>query len=244
VKRITDGFLTLYLIVAAAAVCAAQAAPDPPSDDAGAQQRRLLVEGRRAVEAGRPQEAISDYFDKVIDQFRATFGNSAKLVYCAQSQAEALTYATMGVTQARETVVLDSTWADAYLLKSYALMELGRVDEARAAIEAAVALGPQNAQYLTEFGYGYQVEKNWEKAIEVFRHAGEAAELSPDETKNADFGRAWRGEAYALVELGRLGEAEALYRKCLALDGTDKKAQNELVYLEDLRKQATKSRPR
>ena len=39
-----------------------------------------------------------------------------------------------------------------------------------------------------------------------------------------------------LVEQGKLNEAEAMYKTCLALDPKDNKAKGELEYIQGLRK--------
>jgi tetratricopeptide (TPR) repeat protein len=45
----------------------------------------------------------------------------------------------------------------------------------------------------------------------------------------------YRGQAYCLVEQGRLDDAETLYNKCLALDPSDTKAQAEIRYIKSKR---------
>jgi len=64
-----------------------------------------------------------------------------------------------------------------------------------------------------------------------------AAEVGePKSTKTTDLTLAWRGQGYCLVELGRFDEAEKLYKKCLALDPSDKKAKGELEYIKSKRR--------
>src|SRR5262249_39777721 len=129
-------------------------------------------------------------------------------------------------------VVLSGNWGYAYYLKAYCLLDLGRANDAKAPLLRAVALAPQNAQFLGELGYIYQSEKNWPLALETFQRAENAAkEFSPEQSRNAELARAWRGIGYVLVELGRLDEAEAMYRKCLQLNAQDAMAQRELAYV-------------
>jgi Flp pilus assembly protein TadD len=62
------------------------------------------------------------------------------------------------------------------------------------------------------------------------------AEESVDQArKNGELGRALRGKGFVLVELGKLDEAEAMYRRCLAIDPADTKAANELRYVQSRR---------
>src|SRR4030095_13970088 len=103
---------------------------------------------------------------------------------------------------------------------------LGRPSEAKAQLLRAVALAPQNAQFLGELGHVYQLEKNWPLALQTFQRAESAAkEITSEQARNGELARAWRGMGYVLVELGRLDEAEAMYRKCLELNAQDAKAQ-------------------
>jgi tetratricopeptide (TPR) repeat protein len=82
--------------------------------------------------------------------------------------------------------VLDTLWADAYLLKAYALTELKRVPEAQKALESAIALSPMNSQYLSELAFTYQAQKNCVKSIATYAQAASMAELaSEDATKTS-----------------------------------------------------------
>jgi Flp pilus assembly protein TadD len=122
-------------------------------------------------------------------------------------------------------------------MKAYALTELNRVNDAQAALGSAIALSPLNSQFISELAYTYQAQKNCEKSIATYVQASSAAELgSDDTTKTIDLTRAWRGQGYCLVEQGKLDEAEAMYKKCLALDPKDNKARGELEYIKGLRK--------
>ena len=98
------------------------------------------------------------------------------------------------------------------------------------------------SQYLSELGYTYQVQRRCDRASASYADAASAAERASDEsTKTFDLTRAWRGQAYCLVEQGRLDDAERLYNKCLALDPSDAKAKAELQYLKSKREKGASS---
>jgi tetratricopeptide (TPR) repeat protein len=159
-------------------------------------------------------------------------------IYSAQNQVQAIIYSALPAGSEESVEVLDTLWADAYLLKAYALTELKRVPEAQKALESAISLSPMNSQYLSELAYTYQAQKNCDKSVATYEQAASMAELASDDaTKTIDLTRAWRGQGYCLVEQGKLNEAEAMYRKCLALDPKDNKARGELEYIQGLRKQ-------
>jgi tetratricopeptide (TPR) repeat protein len=203
------------------------------SDDA----HKRLVKARELLEAGEPQRAITECLQPVIDGFEKAHQGSGKRLYSAQNQMQVLIYVALPADKGQAVEVVGGEWADAYLMKAYALTELKKISEAQAALEAAVRLSPLNSQYQSELAYTYQVQKNCDKSIETYREAASVAELgSSEQTKSEDLGRAWRGEGYCLVEQGKLDEAEALYRKCLDANPNDRKAQGELQYVRSLRK--------
>lgn len=136
-----------------------------------------------------------------------------------------------------ETIVLGPNWAEAYLLKGFSLVELKDLEAAKAALQAAVALSPQNPQYLAELAYVTQMQGGSEEALALYRESADAAMLIADENRQRSHaGRACRGQGYALVELKRLDEAVAQYHQCLALDPGDRRSEGELQYIEGLRR--------
>ena len=75
--------------------------------------------------------------------------------------------------------------------------------------------------------------------MRAFERAEEAAQtFSPEAKRNDELARAWRGQAYVEVELGKLDAAEQLYLRCLELDKNDQRAQTELEYVRNKRKDA------
>ena len=208
------------------------AKPDGPS-----KEYTQLKDGQQALRQGNPQRAISEYFDPVIDHYEAMYKGSKARMYSAQSAGQMFIYAALPTDDKRPVEVLDTEWASAYLLKAYALTELGRIPDAQEALASAIALSPMNSQYLSELAYTYQAQKDCDKSIATYVQAASMAELgSDDATKTSDLTRAWRGQGYCLVEQGKLAEAEAMYQKCLALDPNDNKAKGELEYIRGLRK--------
>jgi Flp pilus assembly protein TadD len=213
---------------------------DPDKDS---QLPKLLEEARTLIDSKKPQAAI-EKCEKVIALFRARYDKSTEKVYCARSSAETLGYllqagVDMGKGQLekgkKNAIVLSSTWASAYFLKGYALQDLGRIAEAKAALTLALELSPWSSLYLSELGSIYKLEKNWREAKKTFEMAEEQAALSPDDLRATELGLARRGLGYVLVELGQLDAAEKKYEECLATDKNDTKAATELQYVRDLK---------
>ena len=201
-----------------------------------ASEMATLDRGKAALERHDPQMAIAGYFDPVIEHFERTYRDSGKRQYAARSQLQMFIYIALPNDEKMPVEVLDSTWSDAWLMKAYALTELRRVDDAQAALQRAISLSPMTSQYLAELGYTYQVQGKCDLSIATYARAESAAEMASDEsTKTIDLTRAWRGQAYCLVEQGRLDDAEKLYNKCLKLDPSDAKSKGELQYIKSKR---------
>lgn len=211
-----------------------------PDDQA---QTDLLLKGANELRAGRRQEALA-LIDHVIAHYEKANAGAKVDLFCARDAVEALLYMTRAVDQKRAAKIVSRNWADAYLIRGYVLIDLGQLQEARKALEAAVALSPFNAQYLSELGYVYQASRDWPRSLESYRKSAEGAEaISPPDQKNKDIARALRGQGFALTELGQLDEAEGLYLKSMELDATDTKAANELRYIQQLRDKQAHAKP-
>jgi Flp pilus assembly protein TadD len=233
-RAISPNVLLLVLCLGASAF----SAEDPDKDSKIAD---LLQTARRFIDDRKPAEAVQEC-DKVIAAYKAHYATSKKRVYCAGSSAESLGYLLKATNDNASAVVLSPTWATAYFMKGYALQDLKRLSEAKTNVQQALALSPFNSQYLSELGNIYQIEKDWTKAELQFKEAEDNAALMPEAEKATELARARRGQAYVLVELGKLDEAEKKYRQCLETDPNDKRAQQELKYIQGLREKKKKSR--
>jgi len=218
---------------AASGTDAIASAPDRAAND---EQSKQVIEAIHLVGSGRPQEAITDYLDKVIAAFQARYASEKRHIYCAHSQAESLKYMLDATDHREEAISVDPTWAEAWFVKSYALTELHRDAEALSALEAAMALSPSYSQYLSERGNMYQRVKDWKRALQTYEEAENAVKLISDQkVQIIEHTRALRGQGYSLIELGDLAAAERKYRESLALDPDDPKAKQELDYVNNLR---------
>jgi tetratricopeptide (TPR) repeat protein len=211
----------------------------PPDPDKDPELPKRLVEARALIDNKKPQPGI-EKCDKVIMAFQAHYGKSQQKIYCARSSTETLAYLVTAAAamskgefdkNKKDAICLSSTWANAFYIKGYALQELRRFDEARAALKRAIEFSPQHSQYLSELGSLYVLEKNWPEAMKTFRAAEDNASISPDDVRSDELGRARRGIGYVLVELGKLDEAEKKYQECLADNPKDSRAAEELQYV-------------
>jgi len=220
-----------------ALLVSANAYSDPPSGadpDKDPQMVSLLRDARRLIDSKKPAPAI-EKCDQVIASFGARYGSSEQKIYCARTSAETLGGLLKAAVDKTNAIALSPTWADAYYVKAYALQDLGRLPDAKTNVQLAMALSPFNSQYQSELGEIYQLEKNWGKAQQQFEEAEGNANLSPEDARASELGRARRGLAYVFVELGKLDEAEKKYQQCLAADPSDMRAKRELEYVRELK---------
>ncbi|WP_146039261.1 MULTISPECIES: tetratricopeptide repeat protein [unclassified Variovorax] len=206
----------------------------PPAATTQAEDLADFEKAGLLLRQGKPSESLQ-VLDSLIDRFEARHRERKGRIYSARTRTESLHYMTLAAKDRQNAIDVGPTWGHAQYLKGYALVELERIPEARRAIERAIELAPANAQFRSELGHIYQIDKSWTKALEVFTEAERATEFSLDDEKVRHQTRALRGQGFALIEMGRLDEAEARYRRCLALDANDPVAQMELRLIESLR---------
>ena len=199
-------------------------------------QAEQLLAAQAYLDERKPMKALG-VLDKLIESFEAKNSESKDRLYSARTPPETLFYLVTAVAQEqRDASVLGPTWTLAYYMKAYALMELGRLTDARRALERARVLSPKNSLVLSELAYTYQSEQRWEDAVELYEESADAAtNFSPDESRTQEEGRALRGQGFSLTELGQLEQAEAAYLRCLEINPNDEDAKRELAFIAQLR---------
>jgi len=222
-RHVTPQVLALMVATAALAV------GDPDKDP---QMLKLLQDARHSIDSKNPTAAIATC-DLVINAYKAHYGSSKQKIFCARSPEESLGLMLKAAVDKNNAIALASTWSDAYFMKAYALQDLHRLGEAKATLQQALKMSPFNAQYLTEMGEIYALEKNWSKAQQLYREAEDNAPLSPEVSRAYELAGARRGLGYVLVELGKLDEAEKKYQQCIAANPNDTKAKAELQYVRE-----------
>ena len=229
--------LSAILLVSAVPAWGQGAAMPQTEDDA--KMGQVLTEGMHLMWDKKAAQAIV-LFDKVAADYDGRFKEPGVKYYSARTMAETLFYGLDTASSGKsKAVVISANWGYAYYLKGYELMELSRVAEAKPALLRAAELSPQNAQFLSELGYVYQLEKSWPLALATYQRAEAAATgFSPPNLKNPELARALRGQGYVYVELNRLDDAEKAYRRCLDINKGDELAAKELRYIQNQRAKA------
>lgn len=231
---------TRIALLAASLVCGMTWAQAPVNinaqDEAVLQQ---LLQGAQLLRGGKIQEAITQGFDPVIEYYERTYRNSKSRVYSSRSLQESMFYLlsaynahAQGQPDA-DAAVYSENWGNAYYLKAYALIEIKQLPAAKAALQAAIALAPRNAQFLGELGTLHLIERDWDAAMKIFASAETAArEFSSKELRAKELTLALRGQGFVLIETNQLEEAEKRYFSSLEIDPNDKRARGQLAYIQ------------
>lgn len=189
-----------------------------------------LVDAGDLIRAKRPLEAIP-ILDAVIAAEQAAHAAEKATIYSSRSITETLLYSVSGAKEKKAVIVFDATWSLALFMKGFALIDAERRSEGGDYLKQALVLAPLNANYLNEYAEFQKHDNDFTGAMASFQSAADAAQFAPENVKSAEQRRAWRGMAYVLSEQRKFDEAEALYRKCLALDPDDKGATAELGWI-------------
>lgn len=188
------------------------------------------------IQGGQPQKAI-DLLDPLIVEYQGLYrGDQRKL--CDVEAYETAAYA--GLPGGKDAKLVEGGWCMALWAKGFAMIDLKQLDGAMLFLERAVTMAPLHPHYLSELGYAYQVQKQWQKSYDVYARAAEAAKRESGDRQKKSLRRAWYGMAYAAIDMGKLDVAEAWLRKCLELAPDDQRVKDELQYVSEQRaKQAS-----
>ena len=216
---------------AAAPAASAASGVDPAVVAKHAAEVARLNEAARLIRGRQPQVAIDQILDPLIAAQEAENADRKETLYCANTTTEALLYMLQAAKDKKAAIALDGTLCNALFMRGFAEIDLGRLAAAEADYGRAVALSPSNPHYLSEMGELHSKKHEWAEALAWFHRAEGAKEFASPGQADAELGRALRGIGFVDVELGKLDEAEATYRRCLEIDAHDQKAQAELGYV-------------
>src|SRR3954451_4003425 len=158
-KRILGMAAWLAAGAMAAVAAPAAAAGAAAAADASAEAKQI-DDAWRLIEAHQPDKAIA-LLDPVIAAEDKAHAGETRQIYCAASMTETLAYTTRGAKEHKAVVVYGPEWSMAIFLKGFALIDLGRRDDAKVQLDRALALSPLNAQFLGELGEWYKGARDW-----------------------------------------------------------------------------------
>jgi|GEM_PF-793044 len=199
-----------------------------------------------AMRDGKVQEAIDGPLTDVVNRYEKAYGKSKDAVFSARNAGQGAMYMTSEAVKymggagngSAKAIDVGPAWAKAYWARGYGYSELKRFPEAEAELAKAIALSPQDAQFVNELAYVYQMEHRFADSLALFQKVPEFVNTMDDwdEATKTDFRcTALRGQGYDLVELHRFDEAERAYQSCIALIPGEPKSLAELEYIKGLR---------
>lgn len=209
------------------------AAPDPET-------ARLIAHGTQLAQTGHCDRAMSEALAPALALFeRAHRADPSPPRASRVVNSGSVSSLGTDAAGASSPPTLGPEWSDTMYLQAFCLVDAGRSTEAVALLERALTLIPDDVVYACELGHVRQEEGRFEEAMTIFRGALENArtlERSGALSRALLFGqplgwwtrRALRGVGFSLIELGRLPEADAVYRQVLVIDPTDERAIQEL----------------
>jgi len=230
--------VTALGMVGGSLLAAPAAAPAALSPE---QIAKLLEEGTTTLEQGNAELAIKNYFEPVNQSFmrQTARAGADDEIYASHNATETAAYTTRvakeneGAAKPLNLVTVDGAWADALVLKARALAKLNRIPEAMSALNQASTLSPAYSPVWLEMGALYRDQKDWDKSFRAFKSAENVAGAIEDKAKqNQALATSLRGQAAAMIELGRLDDAETLYKRCLKIDPADTAATDGLAQVQ------------
>ncbi|MDT8757795.1 tetratricopeptide repeat protein [Sphingomonas psychrotolerans] len=224
-------WVALALVSASPAVAQAPAQQETPEQVA---RNAKLGEAVAAIQSQKPAEATA-ILKPLLADYEKLYAGEKRKIYCAHDPQQALLYMGQAAAAKQEAVAIEPGWCIALWARGFALIDQQQLDAAVPFLERAVALSPSHAHYLSELGYAYQSQKKWQLSYDLYSRAATAAALEEGDKRKRSLRRAWFGMGFDLIELGRLDEAEALFKKCLELFPDDQKVKSELDYLREQR---------
>jgi tetratricopeptide (TPR) repeat protein len=219
----------LALLAAIGGVQAGQTQQPPPDADA-LSHIASAMDAIRANDAARANAQL----DQAISYYESLYAGEKRHIYCGMNGSETILYMMMGSKDKQGAVAVSPGWCTSLFLKGYLSVDAGQIDEARKYYERVIALAPMHWQYKDELGFTYR-KSDPAKSLDLFKEAeGEVGFLDAPDRPFA-LTKVRHGEGYALTELKRFDEAEAIYRQCLKIDPKDDYAQQELKYIAEQR---------
>jgi tetratricopeptide (TPR) repeat protein len=170
-----------------------------------------------------------------------------KIFYLADDMADFVTYAAgriaalkaAGKTGSDTDVVMEpDPYPVASLFIGSYLNEVGRSDEAVAALDTGLGFEPANPLLISEKGAAYLALHQWDASLATY-----SGGLAIEGLRASDRARLLRGRGEALIELKRYDEAVAAYQASLKLEPGNAIALNELAYIASVRAGATPTTP-
>ena len=246
--------LRIGVMIAAALLAVPAALGATDTDRLERKSQPITAEALSAIRDSEPTRALT-LVEPLLADFEKAYAGKSR-IYCAETVKESAMYLLTPGSDGGESlqaadpdapkddakganIILNSGWCKAQYVRAFALVDVGRLDEAQAGFERLVRFAPRRSRYLSELGFLFQKKKQWQASLDLYTRADVAADLLEPADRDYERCVALRGQGYDLVEMGRLDDAERAYRKCLAITPGEPKSLNEIDYINEQRRKTT-----
>lgn len=195
-----------------------------------------LNQGIKFLLSGNPVEA-EKIFSKIIADFEAKHDPAVPYRCAYANQAKATIEHASKTLNGKNFILGGDIWCAALWGKGFALIDLGRSEEAGAFLASAVEMAPLEAHYINEYAEWFKSRKQWKKSFDLFEGAWSVAERQTDGPSRRVTARSLRGMGFTLIELGDLDQAEKWFKLSLEYEPEAMaRVQGELDYIAEMRR--------
>jgi tetratricopeptide (TPR) repeat protein len=164
--------------------------------------------------------------------------NSESVRIAFWDEDEFLTYTEAAQTE-KNVVWVGESYSKAWYRLADIAVEEQRLDNALLCVESGLTLEPDHPGLWIEKGYILNRFRRHDEALYCY----EKAATIRDWATTAQVTRAWRGQGAALIDLSRLDDAEAAFRRSLELEPNNETAEHELEYIRQQKQDTTNEQP-
>lgn len=218
--------LALALVIAAPAPASAR---EMRSDD-------VVLKAAQVLKAD-PAKAIA-LVNPVIASSEAMTPKADTNYFCARTPTDTIAGLFGSTLEKKSGVALSNSICVALFVKGFALVDLNRRAEAEPFLRRATELAPEDAHYLNEYAEWWKNEHQWQKSYDLFAAAESLATKQAGDERAEVHARSLRGMGFALIEMGRLDDAERRFRESQKFEPDSSAARNELTYIKEQRQKA------
>lgn len=221
------------LLAALALIAVVQPARAQTEVDDTAAQKSITQATQLLIREHKAQEALAK-LEPALASANESVAKAREngLAFCSTDVTLTLAYSGMGANDNKPSVVFGPEVCSAYFLEAYILNELGRREEAIAALELLRGLSPMDAQYASELAFAYVKTGRISEAEAAYQNALDHADLFGDEGKSKHYrAAALRGLGYVAIEKNDFDAAEDFYKRSLKIEPDNAVARSELEYI-------------
>jgi tetratricopeptide (TPR) repeat protein len=178
------------------------------------------------------EKAFLDYVQKMPSDWRPVQEYQNETVVHCWDQDEFVSYSKFYGPKANKKIIWKGPlYSKAYFKLAFIAVERKNFEEALQYLDKGIALEPDHPGLLCEKAYILSQLKRYQEAYDLFVKAVDIRPWASDIQR----ARALRGAGTALIDLGKLDESEAMFKKSLEIEPGNKNALSELDYIKGLR---------